>query len=137
MNAPSTSAETDAASLREGPRHVLIVEDDADIRDALLSILRDEGYDVRGASNGQEALDQLRAGHLPSVILLDLMMPVMNGWQFRAEQRTDPRLATIPVVVISADTQARQRAESLDAVAYIKKPIELEAVLALVERYVR
>ncbi|MEO7092000.1 MAG: response regulator, partial [Polyangiales bacterium] len=73
------------------PKSVLVIEDDVDIREALMGILRDEGYLADGAGNGLEGLDHLRAqgGVRPGLILLDLMMPVMNGWQFRAEQQQD------------------------------------------------
>src|SRR5947207_15447872 len=83
--------------------YILIVEDDFDIREALTQILEDEGFQVRCASNGREALEVATSGPAPRLILLDLMMPVMNGWQFRAEQLKDPRLAEVPVLVISAD----------------------------------
>src|SRR5262245_23155992 len=81
---------------------VLVVDDDEEIRNALTEFLSDEGYGVVSASNGREALASLREGVHPSVILLDLMMPVMDGWDFRAEQLRDPGLRDIPVVVITA-----------------------------------
>jgi CheY-like chemotaxis protein len=114
---------------------LLIVEDDFDIRDTLAQILEEEGYRVLGASNGQEALDQLKNGEVPCLILLDLMMPVMNGWQFRAEQLKDPRLAAIPVVIISADAAVHEKVGSLSAVAVMKKPIQLERLLEIVGKY--
>jgi CheY-like chemotaxis protein len=119
------------------PRSILVVEDDADIREALIGILEDEGYRVDGVGNGREALEHLAAGPRPALILLDLMMPVMNGWQFRAAQKLDPTLADIPVVVISADGNVRQKADSLDAVGVLKKPVELDTLLAVVARYCR
>ena len=114
---------------------ILVVEDDVDIRSALLGILEDEGYAVVGAANGAEALEHLRSVGLPSLILLDLMMPVMNGWQFRAEQKQDQNLNRIPVVVISADGNVRQKAASIDAQGFLKKPIDLDNLLELVEKY--
>ena len=87
---------------KAGNRSILIVEDDSDLREALSEVLRDEGYSVESAADGREALDRLRRDLRPSLILLDLTMPVMNGWQFRAEQRRDPALSEIPVVVLSA-----------------------------------
>ncbi|PLS79555.1 MAG: response regulator, partial [Chloroflexi bacterium] len=82
---------------------ILVVDDDSGIREALTDILEDEGYAVRSACDGQAALDLLRQqAEPPALVLLDLMMPRMNGWQFRSEQRRDPALANIPVVVISA-----------------------------------
>src|SRR5262245_11415139 len=99
-------------------RSVLVVEDDNDIRDALTLILRDQGYQVDSASNGQEALDQLRRGSPANLIVLDLMMPVMDGWQFRHEQQRDPTLAGIPVVIVSADGSVQHKAASIGAIDY-------------------
>ncbi len=114
---------------------VLIVEDDLDIRDALAQILEEEGYSVQTAANGREALDQLRSGPPPRLILLDLMMPVMNGWQFRAEQRRDPALAAIPVVVISADTNVGDKAKAIGIAEFFRKPIEISGLLQTMEKY--
>ena len=97
--------------------YILIVEDDFDIREALTQILEEEGYAVREAANGREALD-VAARELPSLILLDLMMPVMNGWQFRAEQIKDPRLAPVPVLVISADPHLQLEEPDLRSGSY-------------------
>src|SRR5690242_7123757 len=84
-------------------RTLLVVEDDADVREALIEVLADHGYFALAAANGREALEILRAeGPRPSVILLDIMMPVMDGQQFRAAQLEDPELAAIPVIVLSA-----------------------------------
>jgi CheY-like chemotaxis protein len=118
-------------------RPILVVEDDTDIREALMGILAEEGYAVLGAADGRQALDVLRDGARPTLILLDLMMPFMNGWQFRAEQKLDAALSDIPVVVISADANVKQKAESLDAVGYLKKPVELDALLEVVQRFGR
>jgi CheY-like chemotaxis protein len=119
------------------PKSVLIIEDDVDIREALIGILRDEGYVADGVGNGLEGLDHLRAPRrpAPALILLDLMMPVMNGWQFRAEQQQDAALAAIPVIVISADAGVKQKSEALGAAGYLKKPIELDALLRVVAQY--
>jgi CheY-like chemotaxis protein len=114
---------------------VLIVEDDLDIRDALSQILEEEGYSVDTAANGQEALDRLRSGPPPRIILLDLMMPVMNGWQFRAAQQQDPDLAGIPVVVISADNNVRDKAIAIGVQECFRKPIEIAGLLATIARY--
>ena len=117
-------------------KHVLVVEDDVDIRDALIGILRDEGYAADAAGNGVEALDHLRSNApRPALILLDLMMPVMNGWQFRTAQKGDDALNAIPVVVISADAGVKQKAASIGAQGYLKKPIELDALLDVVAKY--
>ena len=99
-------------------------------------VLRALGYDVATAANGQEALDQLRSGPgLPSLILLDLMMPVMDGWQFRDEQKQDPALSAIPVVVVSADGRVDEKASALGAAAYLRKPVEIEDLLATVQQH--
>ena len=117
-------------------KNVLVVEDDADIREALVGILRDEGYHVDEAANGAEALEHLRGGAItPGLILLDLMMPVINGWQFRAEQKVDPKFGHVPVVVISADGNVKQKAESIEAAAFLKKPIDLDVLLDLVAKF--
>ena len=85
-----------------GNHTILVVDDDADIRDSVAEVLEDAGYRVQQAANGREALDYLQASAYPCIILLDLMMPVMDGPQFRAAQQSKPTLAGIPVVVISA-----------------------------------
>jgi CheY-like chemotaxis protein len=115
---------------------VLIVEDDPDIRDTIAQILQEEGYDVAAASNGKEALDKLESGPVPKLILLDLMMPVMDGWLFRAEQqKRDRSIADIPVVVLSADGNVRQQAVNLKANGHLRKPVGIDALLETVERY--
>jgi len=113
----------------------MVVEDDFDIRDTLAQILEAEGYSVSGAANGAEALEVLEKGATPALILLDLMMPVMNGWQFRAEQLKRPELADIPVVVISADAGVGKKAEAIGAADSLKKPVPLETLLDVVSRY--
>jgi signal transduction histidine kinase len=120
------------AATQPKSRSILIVEDDTDIRETLSGLLRGEGYDVGTCANGREALDRLRAGPEPDVILLDLMMPVMDGWQFRVQQKSDPRLASIPVLAISAD--ATPKAAAIDADAYLKKPVDYDTLLATIER---
>jgi CheY-like chemotaxis protein len=117
------------------PNSILIVEDDFDIREALTQILRDEGYEVVGAGNGAEAMDVLHHNRAFGLILLDLMMPVMDGWQFRTEQQRDPALASIPVLVLSADAHIQQRAAALAAAGHLKKPVELDALLDTVGRF--
>lgn len=111
---------------------ILLVEDDGDLREAMLDTLEDAGYTVFSAPNGQEALSWLReAEHLPSLILLDLMMPVMDGWQFREAQRADPRVSNVPVVVLSA--MGSQPA--IDATDYLRKPPKAQPLIALVTRF--
>jgi CheY-like chemotaxis protein len=115
--------------------YILIVEDDDDIREALSQILELEGYAVRGAANGQEALNVIDKEPVPCLILLDLMMPIMDGWQFRDEQLKDPRAARVPVVVISADASVHQKAASLGAVSVLAKPISLDRLLRAVQSH--
>lgn len=117
------------------PGGILIVEDDADLREALSDVLRDAGYAVTGAADGQEALDLLRRDGRPSLILLDLTMPGMNGWQFRAEQRRDPDLSGIPVVVLSAGEHLAEKMGSLGIDDFVQKPIALANLLRKIERY--
>jgi CheY-like chemotaxis protein len=114
-------------------RHILVVEDDADIREALAVTLESCGYQVGTACHGREALDQLRHGWRADLIVLDLMMPVMDGWQFRREQQRDPRLAVIPVVIVSADGSVQQKATAIGAEGYIKKPVDPMTLLKTVE----
>jgi CheY-like chemotaxis protein len=106
---------------------VFVVEDDADTRDMLARFLQLEGYHVETAANGRQALDRLAGGVNASVIVLDLMMPVMDGWQFRREQVRNSALAGIPVIVVSA--AGRDRFDALDANAYLTKPVDLELLL--------
>ncbi len=117
-------------------RTVLVVEDDPDISDAIAQVLEDHDYVAKVAENGATALAQLRASeHKPCVILLDLMMPVMDGVRFRTLQRDDPSLRSIPVVVLSAHARAGAIAQELDAAGFIGKPVELVDLLATVRRF--
>jgi CheY-like chemotaxis protein len=113
---------------------VLLVEDDTDIREAVGEVLSDHGYQVVTAGHGAAALEQLRDGSRPDVILLDLMMPVMDGATFRAQQKADPALAAIPVVVMTALASAKDAPEWGDVAAFLTKPIKLDALLAAVAR---
>jgi CheY-like chemotaxis protein len=113
---------------------LLVVEDDDDVREALADVLRDAGYDVAWAADGAEAIRALRSGLRPSAILLDLMMPVMDGFEFRAEQRGDPALSSIPVIVVSADRFLEQDGRSLGAAASLAKPPQVPELLATVAR---
>jgi two-component system, cell cycle sensor histidine kinase and response regulator CckA len=117
---------------RASGRSLLVVEDDADIREALDGLLSMEGFRVAGCSNGREALDWLRTSPKPDIILLDLMMPVMDGWQFRVAQKDDPEIATIPVLALSADSTAK--AAAIDAEAYLKKPVDYDTLIATIDR---
>jgi CheY-like chemotaxis protein len=112
---------------------VLVVEDDSDLRDSICAVLEDAGYSYRTAENGEVALREARTER-PCVILLDLMMPIMNGWEFRSEQLRDPSLSSIPVIIMTADGRAREKARTLHA-DYLRKPITLDALLHLVGDY--
>ncbi|MEP7189188.1 MAG: response regulator [Roseiflexaceae bacterium] len=116
--------------------NILLVEDDYGVRDALTMLLEDEGYVVATAINGKEALDLL-ATHtpLPDVILLDLAMPIMDGWAFRAAQQQDERLAHIPVIVLSADRSVAKKAADITADAYLGKPVPIEELISILERF--
>ena len=105
------------------PREILVVDDDPDIREGLAEVLKSEGYSVRTAADGADALRQIRARRV-DLIVLDLMMPVMDGWQFRRAQRHERAIANIPVIVVTASG-----AQVADADAVLRKPFELSDLL--------
>jgi CheY-like chemotaxis protein len=115
----------------------MVVEDDRDIRESLRRLLEEEGFEVSTCPDGQRALETLQApgGARPDLVVLDLMMPVMDGWQFRARQRADPGLAGIPVLAISANTNLK--AEGVDATAFLGKPFRAVDFLRAVTRVLR
>lgn len=118
--------------------NILIVDDDFSIRDALTQLLEDEGYRVTVAANGLEAITHLRhAATFPCLILLDLAMPVMSGWEFRSTQQQDPALSPIPVVVLSADRGVKDKVARIHADGYLQKPVDIDTLLDTVERYCR
>lgn len=112
---------------------VLVVEDDTDTREMLVRFLELEGYTVESAANGRDALERLERGSRAGVIVLDLMMPVMDGWQFRREQGQRAAIADIPVIVVSA--AGRDRIRQIDANAYLSKPVDLDELLSHVGEY--
>jgi CheY-like chemotaxis protein len=115
---------------------VLVVDDDPDIRETVIEVLEENGHRAQGASNGVEALAQLRGSEeLPCLILLDLMMPTMDGPSFRSEQLKDPVLSPIPVVVISAFRDSAEKAKELEAAGHLTKPVSLDDLMALVARF--
>jgi two-component system chemotaxis response regulator CheY len=116
------------------PFTILLVEDDYDVREALVETLRDRGYEVETAGDGEQALKVLRQGLRPGLILLDLMMPRMNGSEFRVVQRTDPELSSLPVVLLSADGRLDEKAQSLKVAGAIRKPIDLDQLFGVIER---
>lgn len=113
--------------------HVLVVEDDRDLRDSLGDALRLEGYEVVCVEHGEAALRHLRTGARPFVILLDLMMPVMDGWTFRQELLKDRKLATIPVVIMTAATASRVASVVADNVIF--KPLEMGTVVGIIQNH--
>jgi signal transduction histidine kinase len=124
----------EAAMSGSGRRRILVVEDDPEILGALSGLLEEEGYDVQSVSDARDALERLRTGPVPEVIILDLMMPGMDGWEFRTIQRADPNLASIPVVAISADTSAK--ASAIDATSFLRKPFRFADLLSTVEKII-
>jgi CheY-like chemotaxis protein len=113
---------------------VLVVDDDRDICDTLQMVLEVYGYRVATAGNGREALAMVRSGDKPCLVLLDMMMPVMSGPEFRAEQGRDPTIADIPVVVLSGDSRAGEKAKSMGLVG-LSKPVDIDDLLAVVGRF--
>lgn len=114
---------------------VLIVEDDFDVRESLAEALRDEGYAIECAVDGEHALEYLRKGGRPGLILLDLMMPRMSGSEFRMLQKVDPELQHLPVVLLSADGAMEEKAKALETDGALRKPIDLELLLKVIERF--
>ena len=114
---------------------VLVIEDDQAIRDTFVEILQNEGYSVASAGNGQEGVSYLRSHPAPRVIILDLMMPIMNGFEFRNEQAANPGWARIPTIVMSADVRAESRIGEFAPAGYLRKPIDLDELLEAVRRH--
>jgi CheY-like chemotaxis protein len=123
------------AALMKGDAHgpLLVVEDDDDVRQAIVETLRDEGYSVAEAENGQQALQWLRGNPDPCLVLLDLWMPNMTGDELHEQMQRDPRLAAVPVVVLTAAADGAFRARKLGARGYLKKPLDIKDLLSLVE----
>ncbi|SRR6266508_4162036 len=114
---------------------ILIVEDEPSIRAVLSEILEDEGYPVASVTNGMEALVYLRQHAHPCLILLDLGMPVMTGWEFREEQQRHSTLREIPVIVMSALPDLARRATALGVAGCLDKPIDINVLLGMVAQY--
>jgi len=119
---------------RESPK-LLIVEDDADVREVLTSFLTADGYAAEGVANGQEALDHLRvATELPRLILLDLMMPVMDGWQFLRERAAERAWVDIPVLVLNA-VPPRAAPADCGVAEILAKPVDVATLLEIIGRH--
>ena len=114
---------------------LVIVDDDDDLRSTLAHLLTAEGYKVAAFGDGRTALAALQNGQRPFLILLDLMMPGMSGWEFRAAQLEHAALASIPVVVVTAARMLNDHQQALSGVEILRKPFDLEVLLALVDRY--
>jgi DNA-binding response OmpR family regulator len=112
---------------------ILAVDDDPAILDVVAQVLADEGYDVLTADGGRAAV-KLAREHLPKLILLDLMMPEMNGWQVVAELRASPQTRSIPVLLLSARRDTALMANDLGVNSYLEKPFDLDELLARVQR---
>jgi CheY-like chemotaxis protein len=116
--------------------HILVVDDDDAIRSLWTKLLQRTGHQARGAAHGQEALDYLRDTELlPQIILLDLMMPTMNGWEFLKERKHQPRLAAIPVVVISAADFRSSYLAFYGVATYLQKPVAMQTLLETVAQF--
>jgi CheY-like chemotaxis protein len=120
----------------EKKKSILIIEDDQDILLALKSFLEVEGYAVQTAENGFEAMELLKEGEMPNLILLDMKMPVMNGWQFAIEFLAKHDHLS-PIVVMTAAADAKQRAQDISAIGWVSKPFELDELLKIVKKYER
>jgi CheY-like chemotaxis protein len=129
---PGSSAEGESEGV-DTSRFVLTVDDDPDLLEVTSFVIEQEGMAVATARNGEEALALLRSGRRPRLVLLDLMMPVMNGWEFLNEIAKDPPLRQIPIVVLTA----AKYVQVTGAVEVLSKPMDLTALLRVVERYVR
>jgi CheY-like chemotaxis protein len=117
-------------------KRVLVIDDDDDVRHVVVEILAEEGYAVAAFSNGEEALTWLAtADPLPGLILLDLMMPVMDGWEFRRRQAAHARWAGIPTLILTADGNSRTKASLLGVAGALPKPLTIEALLTQVARH--
>jgi two-component system, chemotaxis family, chemotaxis protein CheY len=130
---PQEKNLSSASFQHPGAHVVLVVDDDPDILEALSEILEAEGFEIRRARNGKEALERLEP-EPPQLILLDLMMPVMDGWEFAQRMRQKPQVAKIPIIVLSADRNVGSKATDIGAVGHLAKPFELNDLLDMVRR---
>ncbi len=134
LDTPDDRPNTPPAGRPPRGRHVLVVEDDPDTRAALVAVLEAAGYTAAAAAHGLEALDRLRAGPAPDLILLDLALPVLDGAGFRREQRRDPAVAAIPVLLFSAAADLEEKAAALGAAGILRKPVDFGRVVEAVRR---
>src|SRR5689334_1963358 len=113
-------------------KHILIIEDEKGIRESLQEVLEYEGFQVSTASHGREGLEMLESNLAPAIILLDLMMPVMNGWEFAEAVNKSPEYSSIPIIIVSAFAD---KAEAINAKGIVKKPINLDQLLSLINEW--
>lgn len=124
------AGDVEVSTRSKSMKNILIIEDDESIRKMMASVLEIEGYSISLAANGQQALDTLKGGHRPDIILLDMMMPVMNGWDFLDFVRANAETAKIPIVVVSAYAES---AKSVKPNAVVPKPVQLTSLLKAIE----
>lgn len=117
-------------------KRIVVIEDDRDIRESITEVLETEGYQVTTASNGEEGLKILDTSARPGLILLDLMMPVKDGFQFWEDLSKLPELSTIPIVIMSAAGRMDEKRTRIPAREYLRKPIELDQLLTTVEKHI-
>lgn len=118
----------------KGP--ILVIDDDKEIRESLMDVLTDEGYTVICKENGREGLNYLKGNHpLPRLVFLDLMMPILDGQEFRKEQMSNPAIAHIPTILFSANGQLDKRAIDIGMTDFLKKPIDLDDLLLIAAKY--
>src|SRR4051812_25246713 len=127
-----TSMPMDRARHERPQRRLLVVDDDLDLRSSLVGLLLGEGYEVASCEDGREGLEMLRALPAPDLLILDLRLPGIDGWELRVRQRADPALSAIPVLVVSADRSAQ--AAAIDADGYLPKPFQAGELLREIER---
>lgn len=122
----------------QASNRLLIIDDALEMHSMLRALLSEEGYTVHCVSNGQAALRYLRSvEELPGLIFLDLMMPIMDGYEFRQAQLSDPRLANTPVVIMTADGHIESKQNKINAVDSIRKPIDVDIMLQVIARYLK
>jgi CheY-like chemotaxis protein len=114
-------------------KYILIVDDDPGVQEAIKDALEDEGHKVTLAGDGADALAQIRGGRPPDLILLDHMMPVMDGPTFVVEMQSDPALRGVPIVLLTADARADDKAAAMGVTSFLRKPLQLKELLAIVD----
>jgi CheY-like chemotaxis protein len=117
-------------------KKILVIEDDTSIRELLVELLEAEGFHVVSATNGQEAVSILEKQSTFDLILVDLMMPVMDGYSFRAEQLKHPLWSKIPTVVMSAEANAKEKMKPFQISAFLSKPVDLETILKTINLFI-